>query len=148
MTQQAIQWFYVIEGQRFGPYDTDEMLQRASEGFFHWDIDVWRDGMAGYAPINTVPEFSRLTLPDPPKSKAWHVESLLQGIASLLLLFVGPVLGVASIVSLVRARRAALRQPRRRRRLWLAYLGLALSILGFLINGCLYFGLVLHIAGR
>lgn len=50
------QYFIVIDGQQKGPYPREVLLMQGMKP----DTYVWREGMEGWAPANTLPELSSL----------------------------------------------------------------------------------------
>lgn len=51
------QWYYSRGGQQTGPVTIDQLRQMAATGQITPQDLVWRDGMAQWQPIGTLPEF-------------------------------------------------------------------------------------------
>lgn len=51
------QWFYTRGGQQAGPVSLDQLRQMAASGQITPADLVWREGMANWQPMNTLPEF-------------------------------------------------------------------------------------------
>lgn len=51
-------WFYVKDQLKQGPVNTEELHQRLVAGEVGPTTLVWRAGMAGWLPLNTMPEFA------------------------------------------------------------------------------------------
>ncbi len=57
-------WYITRSGQNFGPYSQDQLLANGLTA----QSNVWKQGMAGWQPANTVPELQSLlgSVPPPP----------------------------------------------------------------------------------
>ncbi|HUS91948.1 MAG TPA: TIGR00266 family protein [Phycisphaerae bacterium] len=62
-------WHYSVQGQSFGPMSREDLLAKVRRGEIKPADHVWCDGMAGWAVLNTVPEF-REALPEAPLAAA------------------------------------------------------------------------------
>ena len=51
-------WYLTQGGQQVGPYSTEQLRQFVAAGQISSGDMVWKDGMAQWAPINTVPEWA------------------------------------------------------------------------------------------
>lgn len=56
------QWFISRNGQNFGPFAADQLLSNGLTA----QTQVWKAGMSGWQPANTVPELASLLPPIPP----------------------------------------------------------------------------------
>jgi len=63
-------WFYVKDRQKQGPVNTEELHQRIVAGEVGPTTLVWRAGMAGWVPLNTIPEFSGKIPPPLPGARS------------------------------------------------------------------------------
>lgn len=52
------QWFYARGGQQIGPVSFDTLRQMNASGQVSANDLVWREGMANWQPLGTVPEFA------------------------------------------------------------------------------------------
>ena len=66
-------WYYAREGQQFGPHTEEELKALLAEGKLASHELVWKAGMAGWAPANTVfaPPASAGGPPPPPPAPGW-----------------------------------------------------------------------------
>lgn len=66
--------FYVlVNGQQQGPVPVQQLAQMAQQGQFTADVQVWKQGMAAWAPAGQVPELAQLfqtAAPPPPPQAA------------------------------------------------------------------------------
>lgn len=62
-------WYYVHQGTRHGPVSFAEIKTLAAAGRLSAEDQVWREGMADWAPAGNVPEL-RGVLPPPPPAAA------------------------------------------------------------------------------
>lgn len=61
MPQQNVQQFYVnVNGQQYGPYDVNTLVQMAQNGQINAQTMVWCDGMSAWAPIANVPALAAM----------------------------------------------------------------------------------------
>ena len=56
----AIALHISLNGQQYGPYDIDQLKQYVTEGRITGETQCWKEGMAGWAEIKTVPELATL----------------------------------------------------------------------------------------
>lgn len=49
-----------LNGQQYGPYDLEQLKQYIAEGRVNDETQCWKEGMAGWAEIKTVPELASL----------------------------------------------------------------------------------------
>lgn len=66
-TQQAVQYFINVNGQQYGPCDTNAMMQMAQSGQIDPQTMVWTNGMPAWAPICQVPALASLFQQAPPQ---------------------------------------------------------------------------------
>ena len=59
-------WFYILDGQKMGPVSTEGMRQLLLNGKVGTATKVWRNGMAGWLPLKTLPEFADMAPPPTP----------------------------------------------------------------------------------
>ena len=57
---QTVQYFINVNGQQYGPCDTNTLAQMAQAGQINAQTMVWANGMPGWAPISTVPALAPL----------------------------------------------------------------------------------------
>ena len=62
----AASFFAAVDGKQAGPYTMDQLSQLISAGTINQQTHVWKNGMAGWATANTVPELSSLFNNVPP----------------------------------------------------------------------------------
>jgi type IV pilus assembly protein PilA len=62
------EWYVSKGGDQLGPFDTDAIKGLIRDGGVQADDMVWRDGMPGWVPASSVPEFS--LGPDPAQALA------------------------------------------------------------------------------
>ena len=62
-----VQFYAYINGQQAGPMPFAQLSQLASQGQLTADTQVWKQGMAGWAPASTVPELAPLFQSAPPQ---------------------------------------------------------------------------------
>ena len=62
------QYYLAVNGQQQGPFNMQQLQQMAAQGQFTQSTQVWKQGMAGWAPANTVAELSPVfgAVPPPP----------------------------------------------------------------------------------
>ena len=62
------QYYLAVNGQQQGPFNMQQLQQMAAQGQFTQSTQVWKQGMAGWAPANTVAELSQVfgAVPPPP----------------------------------------------------------------------------------
>ena len=60
------QWYYVRQGDRFGPVSEQALLELLRQGTVRPDDLVWTDGMADWARADTIPEFAAALGQGPP----------------------------------------------------------------------------------
>ena len=53
------QWFYAVDGGRFGPLPESQLAAIISQGRLTAQTLVWREGMADWAPLPTVSELAK-----------------------------------------------------------------------------------------
>ena len=58
--QQQVVFYLVVNGQQFGPCDTSMVGKMLNAGQINTETLGWREGMASWQPINTIPELSIL----------------------------------------------------------------------------------------
>lgn len=56
-------WHYMKNGTQNGPASVDEVRSLLSSGALPGDALVWREGLAGWVPANSLPEFSGAAQP-------------------------------------------------------------------------------------
>ncbi len=56
-------WHYMKNGAQNGPVTVDEVRSLLTSGGLNSDALVWREGLAGWVPANTLPEFSGAAQP-------------------------------------------------------------------------------------
>lgn len=61
-----VQYYLVVNGAQQGPFDMNTIVTAIQSGQVTKDMLVWKAGMANWAPINTVAEFSSFFLAPPP----------------------------------------------------------------------------------
>jgi uncharacterized membrane protein len=59
-------WKYMQNGQQCGPVDTDALLALLKNGTLTPETTVWKEGMANWVPIRSVPELSASAPPGAP----------------------------------------------------------------------------------
>ncbi|WP_241777784.1 SPFH domain-containing protein [Streptomyces sp. CT34] len=64
--QQQYQWHVAVDGQQQGPYDHATFTGHISSGAVRAGMLVWRDGMAGWQPVENVPELAQHFRATPP----------------------------------------------------------------------------------
>jgi len=64
-------WKYMQNGQQCGPVDTAALLALLKNGTLTPETTVWKEGMANWVPIRTVPELSTGTIAGAPPKSAW-----------------------------------------------------------------------------
>jgi hypothetical protein len=62
----SFQYFVVVNGQQTGPYVTDILKQMTANGTFSSKSLVWRQGIAGWQPAESVSELQPLFVPEGP----------------------------------------------------------------------------------
>lgn len=62
----ASTYYAYINGQQMGPFPIPTLQQMAAQGQFTADTQVWKQGMAGWAAANTVPELASVFGATPP----------------------------------------------------------------------------------
>ena len=70
--QAAARWSIAIDGKTYGPYTDDVIKQMVSAGQVARDVNAWRPGASGWAPLSTYHELdlgggSAMPPPPPPK---------------------------------------------------------------------------------
>lgn len=60
-------WWYVSEGRRTGPISSGELHRLLSGGTLLPDTLVWKQGMTGWLPAGSLPEFSQTFSSLPPE---------------------------------------------------------------------------------
>ena len=63
-------WFYVKDGTKQGPVTTAVLRQLVLDGELVTTNKVWKNGMAGWMPLATLPEFADMAPPPPPVDSA------------------------------------------------------------------------------
>ena len=56
--REQTQWFYVIAGQRHGPVDTTTLADMLTHGGLDGFTTVWKNGMATWEPVGSIPELA------------------------------------------------------------------------------------------
>jgi len=62
----AVAWYIVVNGERRGPFDMNQMIGGIGSGEVAPDTLVWSSGMAGWSPASQVPQLSTQFAPPPP----------------------------------------------------------------------------------
>ena len=65
--QQVAAWYVGVNGQQAGPYDLAALQSLAAQGQVNAATQVWRQGMAAWAPITQVTELASLLGGTPPQ---------------------------------------------------------------------------------
>jgi hypothetical protein len=60
------QWYYTVQGQRFGPVSFEQLKQVAESGQLQASDMVWKDGMAQWAVASQVKGLIPAVMPPPP----------------------------------------------------------------------------------
>ena len=55
---QSVQYYVAVNGQQYGPCDTNAVMQMLQSGQVNAQTMIWANGMPAWAPINTVPAFA------------------------------------------------------------------------------------------
>lgn len=63
-------WKYMQNGQQCGPVDTAALLALLKNGTLTPETTVWKEGMANWVPMRTVPEFAGAIPPGAPPQSA------------------------------------------------------------------------------
>ena len=53
-------WYYIVNNQKLGPIDDNALRQLIATGAVHSGTFVWKDGMADWVPVGSVPELAAL----------------------------------------------------------------------------------------
>lgn len=59
----SAEWFVVIEGDQQGPFTADDLKSRFLDGEITAEVFVWKDGMADWDALGSIPEFSDWAAP-------------------------------------------------------------------------------------
>lgn len=59
-TAPQVQYFVNVNGQQYGPYEVNSLVQMAQAGQINAQTMVWANGMPAWAPISTVPALASL----------------------------------------------------------------------------------------
>ena len=62
----AVQYMVAVNGQQYGPYSMQQMVQMAQNGQINASTLVWTQGMPQWAAAGSVPELAQLFMPTPP----------------------------------------------------------------------------------
>lgn len=57
---QSIQYFVNMNGQQYGPCDSNALVQMIQSGQINAQTMVWSNGMPAWVPISSVPAFANL----------------------------------------------------------------------------------------
>jgi len=57
---QVAEWYAVVQDQQAGPFNLGQLQGMWSQGQLNTQSYVWREGMAGWEPITSVPELAQL----------------------------------------------------------------------------------------
>ena len=57
---QVNEWYAVVQDQQAGPFNLGQLQEMWSQGQLNAQSYVWREGMAGWEPITSVPELAQL----------------------------------------------------------------------------------------
>ena len=86
-------WYYSINGVQQGPVDDEEMRAMLASGMVHSSTLVWRDGMDGWQPLSSQPEWvTQIASPTGTPIPAYTVSPPTNGLA-----IASMVLGLVSL---------------------------------------------------